>query len=106
MLIPAIGSSSMITRASPASTMASSSLRLSPCESAPAGTRSRVPSPTRSSAQRARSTALRTPSARRQIRIVPPAAASAASRAFSSTVRRGKTLEIWNVRPRPAAARR
>src|SRR3954469_16612381 len=77
MLIPAIGSPRMITRASPASTIASSSLRLSPCARAPAGTRSRVPSPTRSSAQRARSTVLRTPRARCQIRSVPPAAPAA-----------------------------
>ena len=32
------------------------------------------------------------------------AAASTASRTFSSTVRSGKTLEIWNVRPSPAAS--
>ncbi len=89
-----------------ASTMASSSLRLSPCASAPAGTAPASPAPRGPSAQRARSTALRTPSARRQIRIVPPRAASAASRAFSKTVSRGNTLEIWNVRPSPAAARR
>jgi hypothetical protein len=105
-LTPAIGSSSRITRGSPASSIASSSLRLSPCDSAPADASSRASSPTRPSAERARSTASRTPAARRQIRSAPPRLASAASRTFSSTDRRGKTLEIWKVRPRPAWLRR
>ena len=56
---PAIGSSSRITRGSPASSIASSSLRLSPCdERARRAVRARWPSPTRSSARRARSSAV------------------------------------------------
>src|SRR5947209_1763505 len=103
---PANGSSSRITRGCPASSIASSSLRLSPCESRPACACAREPKPTRSSAHPARSTASVTRSACRQMRIVPPSAASAASRTFSNTERSGKTFETWKVRPRPARVRR
>ena len=96
----------MITRLSAASSIASSSLRLSPCASEPARRGDRPPSPTRSSAHAARSSASRTPAARRQIRSAPPMLASAARRTFSSTLRNGKTLEIWNVRPSPRCVRR
>ncbi len=44
--------------------------------------------------------------ARRQIRIVPPSAASAARRAFSRTSSSGKTFDTWKVRPIPARVRR
>ena len=50
--------------------------------------------------------ASRTEAARRQMRSEPPMADSAASRTFSCTERSGKTLETWNVRPRPARVRR
>ncbi len=72
-----------MTRESPASTIASSSLRLSPWASAPAGQTARSASPTRSSAQSARSSAGLKRAARRHSRSVPPRAASAASRTFS-----------------------
>src|SRR4051794_21398031 len=103
---PAKGSSSRITRGRPASSIASSSLRLSPCESSPAVTTRRDARPTRSSAQSARSSASRTRVARRQMRIVPPSAASAARRTFSRTSRSGKTFDTWKVRPMPARVRR
>ena len=54
---PAIGSSSRITRGSPASSIASSSLRLSPCESAPAGQRDALRQPDPRRAPTARSSA-------------------------------------------------
>src|SRR3954452_17057230 len=104
--IPANGSSSRITRGLPASSIASSSLRLSPCESSPAGTARRGPRPTRSSAHSARSTASRTREARRQMRIAPPSADSADSRAFSCASSSGKTFDTWKVRPMPARVRR
>ena len=63
-------------------------------------------SPTRETAQSARSTASRTPRARRQSRIVPPSRASAASRTFSRTDSTGNTFETWNVRPSPSLVRR
>ena len=103
---PAIGSSSRSTRLSAARSIASSSLRLSPCDSSPAAHHSRSVSPTRSIAQVARATASRTAVARRQILIVPPIAASADRRTFSCADSSGKTFETWNVRPIPAFARR
>jgi hypothetical protein len=60
--------------------------------------------PTRSSAAFARASADVTLVARRHNLSVPPSADSAASRAFSWTVRSGKTLDTWNVRPRPSRA--
>ena len=81
---PAIGSSSRITRGSPASSIASSSFRLSPCESFPPG-----------HAARRRGPPARAPSARGRAPAgaggaapdasVPPRCASAASRTFSAT---------------------
>src|SRR5829696_3316549 len=103
---PAMGSSRRITSGRLASSIASSSFRLSPCESSPAGQSVRAPRPTRTSASAARSRASATDAARRQIRSEPPRWASAARRTFSCTDRSGKTLDTWNVRPSPERARR
>src|SRR5829696_1975671 len=103
---PAMGSSRRITSGRLASSIASSSFRLSPCESSPAGQSVRAPRPTRTSASAARSRASATDAARRQIRSEPPRWASAARRTFSCTESSGKMLETWNVRPSPERARR
>src|SRR3954470_15708889 len=103
---PAIGSSSRITREFPASTIASSSFRLSPWDNSPAGAAPRPPRPTRSSAQCALSTASLTCDACRQMYMVPPSDASAARRTFSCAGSSGKTFDTWNVRPMPARVRR
>ena len=98
---PAIGSSRRIT-GSPARTIASSRLRLSPCATDPASQATRA-SPTYSSAnRRARAPAQR--AARRQSRSVPPRRRLRGEPHVLPTESSGKTLETWNVRPSPAAS--
>ena len=93
---------------SAASSIASSSLRLSPCESEPGGRRARARRARPARAPRcARSTASRTrgrpPPDPHRAAAAPPPRRGARSRAPSSS---GKTFETWNVRPSPACARR
>ena len=100
---PAIGSSSRITRGSPASTIASSSRRLSPCASEPASTAARPAEarPARAPSRPGRAPrAPRPPDARSgsRRRAGPPRRAARSPATGSS----GNTFETWNVRPSPS----
>jgi len=105
-VVPAIGSSSSSTRGSVASAMAISSCRFSPWLSAPAGIAARSASPTVSRLAIARSVSAVSPATGRRKRKLWPAWAWAATATFSSVVKPGSTLVIWNDRARPRRERR
>src|ERR1019366_7209635 len=105
VLMPAVGSSNMNTLGSSAISIATSSLRWSPCGRLLAATARRSASCTRSTSAEARASvscrSLHTdqrssPSLRRDC---------TARRTFSSTERSGKSCVSWKARPRPRCVR-
>src|SRR5690554_640864 len=103
---PAMGSSSRMTWGSVASSIAISSLRLSPCESTPASVAWWWARPTSSSRSLATRVASSVARGKRMTDTSLPRATCAASLTFSSALSAGNRLEVWKVRPRPARARR
>src|SRR3989442_2741178 len=103
---PAVGSSRSRPGGRPASASAISSCRCSPWERLRTTAAARSASPTAASASRARSSSAWYAASGRSIENLTGVRAWTASRQFSSTVRVGKRLVIWNVRASPSAARR